>query len=87
MWPNWISAEECAARTSTGKAALRIFSASCQSISVSKSMRGLSARRVTVWMIVEPLPKDRVTRIAPSSASSETTSTDEGSRRSVYRFL
>lgn len=83
MWPNWISAEECGARMSTGKPALRIFSASCQSISVSKSMRGLPARRVMVWVSFEPLPKARVTRIAPMSGSSWTTVSDSVSSRSL----
>lgn len=64
MWPNWISAEECAALMSTGKAALRIFSVSCQSISVSMSIRGLPARTVMVCVMREPLPKARSTRIA-----------------------
>ncbi len=82
-WPNWISAEECAARTSTGKPALRIFSASCQSISVSKSTRGLSARSVMVWVMVEPLPKARVTRIEPTRTSRSTTVMDSTSRSSV----
>ncbi len=87
MWPNWISAEEWAARMSTGKPALRNFSASCQSMSVSKSMRGLPARTVIVCTIFEPLPKDRSTRIAPSSGSWSTTVMESASRRSVKRFL
>ena len=68
---------------SIGKPALRIFSASCQSISVSKSMRGLPARRLMVWVIFEPLPKARVTRIEPTSTSRSTTCTDSMSTRSV----
>ena len=59
--PNCVSAADRSAFTSSGNAALRNFSGSCQSTSVSTSRRRAPERRVS-GCATDEAPKDRRTR-------------------------
>ena len=88
--PNWISDDDSCARTSTGNAALRNFSRSCQSTVVSTSSRRVPGDSDSTW-VSEDSPKERVTRTptVPSGSATPATSsvvsavTESASVRSV----
>ncbi len=81
MCPNWVSEADRSACTSTGKAALRNFSDSCQSIEVSMSTRFAPGRSRSVWVTLDRL-KDRFTTTVatPSTVLKSTLSTSVTSR-------